>query len=123
MFDINEDSLKLLRHQLASIDLGDIEKEEMSEAETKEYNASISAVFPRLEKDIKKFLYEQILFAVNQSNSWEQVIFARGTYNGMNLLLHHWRNAFNQHNERIKNEGEDKKFDRNKIIGEIESRS
>lgn len=120
MFDINEDSLKLLRHQLASIDLGDIEKEEMSEAETKEYNASISAVFPRIEKDIKKFLHEQLLFAANQSNSWEQVIFARGTYNGMNLLLDHWRSAFAQHNERIKNEGDDKNFDRNKTIGEME---
>ena len=81
--EFDKDTLKLLRHSLGSIDLSDIEQEEMSEAEAKEYNAAISAVFPRIEKDIKKFLYEQLLFMSNEAQTWDHVLFGRGTYNGL----------------------------------------
>ena len=47
--EFDKASFELIRHQLGSINLADIKKEkergEMSEAETKEYNAAISAVF------------------------------------------------------------------------------
>ena len=117
--NLDKNSLKLLRHSLSSIDLKDIEEKEMSESETKDYNASISAVFPRLEKDIKKFLYEQLMFIAINSENWNQVVFGRGTYNGIDLLLNHWRQAHTAHTSRS-GEGEGKKFDEHKVIGEVE---
>ena len=115
--EFNDNTLTLLRNQLGSIGLLSIEQEDMSEAEAKEYNAAISAVFPRIEKDIKKFLYQQLLFISNESHSWEHVIFGRGTYNGLNLLLDYWRRAHIAHTERIVNENE--KFDKSQVVGEL----
>lgn len=92
-----DNSIILLRHELGSIDLHDIEAETMSEGERKEYCAAIFAVFPRLEKDIKKFLYAQLMFASNEADTWERVIFARGTFNGMDILLEHWKRAAMEH--------------------------
>ena len=117
--ELDEKSLTLIRHQLGSIDLKDIGEKEMSESETKDYNASISAVFPRLEKDIKKFLHEQLIFMANKSENWSQVVFGRGTYNGIDLLLNHWRQAHTAHTARL-GEGEGEKFDEHKVIGEVE---
>jgi len=109
-------SLELLRHQLGSIDLKDIEEKEMSEVETKEYNAAISAVFPRLEKEIKKFLQDQLLFMATNGVDMEQIQFARGTFNGLNLLLQHWKQAHIEHTSKI---GEKEDFDKHKIAGEF----
>lgn len=83
---------------LGSIDLSDLEEDEdMGENERKEYCAAISAVFPRIEKDIKRFLHEQLMFVCNQAETWERVIFGRGTFNGMDLLLEHWKKAHMEH--------------------------
>ena len=117
--ELDEKSLTLIRHQLCSIDLKDIEDNEMSASEAKDYNASISAIFPRLEKDMKKFLHEQLMFIANKSENWNQVIFGRGTYNGIDLLLNHWRQAHTAHTARS-GEGEGEKFDEHKVIGEVE---
>ncbi len=116
--ELDQNSLKLIRHQLGSISLEDVEEKEMSEAETKDYNASISAIFPRLEKDIKKFLHEQLMYTANEAEFWERVIFGRGTYNGMDLLLNHWRQAHTAHTARVLEVGEEG-FDPNKSIGEL----
>jgi len=112
-----EESIVLMRHLLGSIDLSDVpEEKEMSEGEEKEYCAAISAVFPRLEKDIKKFLYDQLHFSSNQADTWERVIFGRGTFNGMDILLNHWRIANNKHLERSKPKEE---FDASHPLPEI----
>jgi len=92
-----ETNLDLMRHLLGSIDLSDIEDEEMDEVERGEYIASISAVYPRLEKDIKKFLHAQLMFSSNNAENWDQVIFGRGAFNGMDLLLKHWEKAHFEH--------------------------
>jgi hypothetical protein len=94
--------LKLLRHLLGSIDLSDIDKEEYeekqeTEAERRNYCGAIYAVFPILEKDIKRMLYKQLLFANNNSENWDQVLFSRGTFNGMSLLLEQWKQASTEH--------------------------
>lgn len=91
------ESLVLLRHQLASIDLSDIKEEEMSENERKEYNSAVSAVWPRLKKDIEKFIYDQLLFASNNTSNWEQLLMARGTINGFFLLEEKWKQAHIEH--------------------------
>ena len=108
-------TLGLQRHLLGSIDLSDVD-EEMNESERKEYVAAISAVFPRLEKDIKKFLYQQLMYSSNQAENWEQVIFGRGTFNGLSLLLEYWK-TINQ--EQLEKSIPKQQFDANVPIGEI----
>ena len=106
----------LMRKLLGSIDLSEIEKDKtMTEQERKDYCATISAVFPRLEKDIKKFLYEKVKWSVIESECWEQLIFGRGTLNGMSELLEYWQRAHNEHLERLV---PDENFDKNNPIGE-----
>lgn len=107
--------LEVLRHELASIDLSDIEDEEMSESERKEYVSTISAVFPRLEKDIKRFLHAQLMFIANQATDMNQVSFGRGTFNGMDILLNHWKRVAQEHNSK----GKEEDFDKHEVIGEI----
>lgn len=114
-----EQSIELLRHLLGSIDFSDVEDEEkeMSETERREYCSAIFAVWPRLEKDIKKFLHTQLMFSSNEADTWERVIFGRGTFNGLDLLLEHWRKAKTEYEALPK---EDKKdFDKNNPISEI----
>ena len=109
------DSIEVIRHQLASIDLCDMEEKKMSESERKEYVAAISAVFPRLEKDIKRFLHEQLMFIANQAQDMNQISFGRGTFNGMDLLLSHWRKAHLEHTVKEPKE----EFDKHDPVGEI----
>lgn len=96
MADIKEPTIELQRHLLASLDLSDIEDKMLTEVERKAYVASIFAVWPRLEKDLKKFMYDQLLFASQKAATWEQVLFARGTFNGMDLIFEHWKIAANE---------------------------
>ena len=105
----------LMRHLLGSIDLSDI-KDEMSESERREYCASIFAIYPRLEKDIKKFLFMQLEESLAKAENWEQVIFGKGTFNGMAFLLERWKQVQAEH---IENSKVKEKFDENTPIGEI----
>ena len=111
---IDKDSLELLRHQLGSISLEDMPEEEMSESERQQYTAAISAVFPRLEKDIKKFLHTQLMFISNEAHTWEHVLFGRGTYNGLALLLDYWKAAHTEYTSK----GVKDDFNKNNPIGE-----
>lgn len=112
-----EPSLELMRHLLGSVDLSDVEEDkEMSEGDRRDYCSAINAVFPRLEKDIKQFLYTQLMFNSNNAETWDQVIFGRGTFNGIDLLLQHWSKANQEHIGRSKPE---ENFDKNNPVGEI----
>jgi hypothetical protein len=114
-------SLKAIRHMLCSIDLSDIDqdKKELSEADRMAYCSAIFAVFPRIEKDIKELLYEQLMFVNNNAQDWNQVVFGRGTFNGMDLLLEKWRKASIEHEANSKDKKEEKKFDKSNPISEI----
>lgn len=115
---MSKESIELIRHGLGIIDLSDIndDEEEMPEQERREYCATIHAVFPRLEKDIKKFLAKQLLFVSNKSENWEQVLVGRGAFGGMDLLLEHWRIANQEHIDRsLPTES----FDKHNPIGDI----
>ena len=114
--ETSDNSLELLRHELGSIDLSDIQDEDMNESERKEYIAAISAVFPRIEKDIKKFLHTQLMFSSNNAENWEQVIFGRGAFNGMDLLLNHWKKA---NNEFLSGLQKDEEMDENNPMPEL----
>lgn len=112
-----EPSLELMRHLLGSIDLSDVEEDkEMTEAERKDYCANIAAVWPTLEKDIKKFLYAQLMFVSNNAGNWEQVLFGRGTFNGLDILQEHWKKAFAEHLENSRGQED---FDENNPVPEI----
>ncbi len=98
-----EPSLQLMRHLLGSIDLPDIpEEKEQSEAERKAYCDAIFAVWPRLEKDIKKFLHAQLMFSNNNAATWDEVLISRGTFNGICLLEEHWQKAVLEKEGKIK---------------------
>lgn len=112
-----EMSLKLMRHMLGSIDLSDVEDEkDMTESERQAYCAAIFAVYPRLEKDIKKMLYAQLMYVCNEAEIWERVIFGRGTFNGMDLLLEKWNKARAEYEAMPKKE---EPFDKSNPISEI----
>lgn len=90
-------SLDLIRHQLASIDLSDIEdkkfRKDMTQAERDAYCSAIFAVWPRLEKDLKEFMHDQLLFVCNNAEDMLQVSFGRGTFNGFDFLFDYWQTA------------------------------
>ena len=109
-------SIDMVRQALAVINLEDVDKEkEQSEQERVEYTAAIAAVFPRLEKDIKKFLYEQLIKTSMQAETWEQVLVGRGVFAGMEILLDHWKKANTEHLDHSKPQEE---FDRHHVFGE-----
>ena len=111
------ESLKLIRHSLASINLEGFEDEKpMNEQERKDYVSAITAVYPRLEKDIRRFLYLQLLVMSKESENWEQVLFGRGVFDGMAQLLEHWTRIRQEHTDVNKTEGE---FEKNSPIGEV----
>ena len=94
----SELSLDLIRHRLGSIGLSELEEEKpMSTSKRKGYCSTISAVFPVIEKDIKRFLHAQLMYSSKQAEDWERVIFGRGTFNGIDLLYEHWKQAHLEH--------------------------
>jgi len=111
-----KDSLKLMRHHLGSIDLSDmVDEKELNEQERRDYCAAIHAVFPRLEKDVKALLYQQLLFGAKESADWEQVIFGRGVMEGPAILLEKWKAAHLEHMNRSNEEP----FDKTNPLSEI----
>ena len=103
-----KDSIELIRHGLGIIELKDLEDKELSENERREYCAAISAIWPRIEKDIKSFLYKQLIKTSMQAETWEQVLVGSGVFGGMEILLEHWMKAASEHNERLKEDKFDK---------------
>lgn len=93
-----------MRHLLATIDLANAQEDEkdMSEQDRKSYCGAIYSVFSYIEKDIKRLLYKQLMFASNNAENWEQVVFARGTFNGIDILLEKWRMAAKEHEDSLK---------------------
>lgn len=97
-------SIDVIRHSLGSIDLSDVEEKDLTAEERKEYCGTISAAFPTIEKDIKALLHAQLMYASNQAEDWDKVIFARGTFNGISLLLEKWKQAHTEHHQRSRPE-------------------
>jgi hypothetical protein len=111
-----QEMLTVMRHALGSIDLSDAKDEvEMSDQERKDYCAAIFAVMPRLEKDLKRFMYTQLRFTMQNATDWEQVMFGRGCFDAMGMLLDHWQQASDEHINR--SNGED--FNKHAVIAEM----
>jgi hypothetical protein len=71
----------------------------LSEAERKGYCASISAIFPILEKDIKEKMGEELVKTYTEADDFNKVLRGQGILEGMAMLLEHWRLANLEHQE------------------------
>ena len=71
------------------------DEKQMTEAERKEYVSAIAAIWPRIEKDIKRFLFKQLMINSNQMETWDQVLVGRGAFAGQEMLYDYW-NSINQ---------------------------
>lgn len=109
MKEPKELTISLQRNLLGSISLEDIENKLETEAERREYCAAIFAVYPRLEKKLKKMLYTQLMFSANEADTWEKVIFGRGTFNGIDLLLEDFKIASAEYQAEASEEKEENK--------------
>ena len=109
------DDLKLIRHRLGSIDLTDAEPRDRNEEQQRDYCASIHAVFPRIEADIKRLIYHQVLWSAKESENWDQILFSRGVIEGMAMLLELWSQAHHEHQARSLNEP----FEPNNPLAEV----
>lgn len=112
-----DSTIKLQRNLLGSIDLTNItsEKEE-TEQEKKDYCAAVFAIFPRLQKKIKQMMHAQLMFSSFEADTWERVIFGRGTFNGLSLMLEELQQAHDQH---ISNTKPKEEFDKANPLGEL----
>lgn len=91
------------------------DEQPMTEAERNEYCSSIASIFPRIEKDIKRFLFKQIMFNSNLSATWEEVLTGRGVFAGQEMLLDYWRSVNQEYLDRVSQ----KEFEKNSPLGEI----
>lgn len=109
----NKSATLLNREQLGSISLNEMRDKDLSENEIKERNAKISSDFKILEQTIKILLIAQEEFMANQCENEKQLLFGRGTVNGLSLLLDEFQSFKGQHDELTKpKEG----FNKHKII-------
>ena len=115
--DVDKLSLDLVRKSLAIASLEDVEDKEQDESARREYCAAIAAVFPRMEKDIRKFLQEQLLNTSMKSQTWEEVLVNRGVFAGMEILLEYWKGVKAEYENRISEKKEE--FDKANPIGEM----
>ena len=92
------------------------EEKDFTEQERKDYCASIFAVFPRLEKDIKDALHARLVFTAMETKTWEELMMNRGIMEGMTILLEQWRAAQGEH---IANNSAKPEFDKHNPVSEI----
>jgi len=100
------------RHQLGSIDLPDI-KEELTENEQKERNANIANSYKYIEPTIKKLLIAQQEFMAKQCENENQLLFGRGSINGIAVVLEELRSYKLAHEEETKPQ---EKFDEHEVF-------
>ena len=86
----------LNRSQLGSIDFSDTKLTEMQKVER---NAKIAADYKLLSRIVEDFLKEQKDFIANQCENESQLLFSRGTVNGISLLGEAFTSFKGQHDE------------------------
>ena len=83
-------------------------EKEQTEQERKSYCASISSIFPLIEKDIKAKMYEQLIktysigvgLAEDKAKVELEVVRGNGIMEGMAVLLSHWELANAEHQQK-----------------------
>lgn len=72
-------------------------EKEQSEQERKDYCASVSSIFPILEKDIKEEMYKELVKTYTGAENFNAVLRGQGIMEGMAILLEHWTLANSEH--------------------------
>jgi len=109
----NKSATLLNREQLGSIELDLAGITGLSEDEIKERNATISSDFKIIELTIKRLLIAQQEFMANQCENEKQLLFGRGSSNGISLVLEEFKKYKSQHDELTKPSEE---FNQYKVI-------
>ena len=86
----------LNREQLGSI--SSIE-EDLTESEIKDRNTIIASNHKMLERIVAEFIKEQKDFLANQCENESQLLFSRGTINGLYLISEAFKSYKGQHDE------------------------
>ena len=101
------------RNQLGSIDLLSINKSDKSENEIKERNSAIATSYKHIERTIKNLIIAQQEFMANQCENEQQLLFGRGTMNGLSLVLEKMKKYKGQHDEDLK---PDENFEKHEVF-------
>ena len=113
----SEEFMQSIRHRLGSIDLMEDKEREMTSTQRKVYLQRIATFFPKgIEKDIKSMIAEQLKFMGQQSQNIEQFWFARGTVNGLFLLLEKYERLYEEYIESHKPK---EKIDKTNLFPEV----
>lgn len=95
-----EKSAKILRHELASIDLSDIDEMEKTILTDEEAMARAGDAetfyINHFEKVINLFILEQLKFIGEQATDNEKLQFGRGTFNGLCLMRNWFKKQINK---------------------------
>lgn len=110
-------SVQLIRQQLSSIDLSGVrDLRPLTEEDRKVYNGRVAAFYPDIERDLKKFLIAQEEYIARVADNEKQLMFARGTINGIMLILEHYQQVFEEYKAQVKPE---EPFDKNKLFPKV----
>lgn len=83
------------------------DKKEQTEQERRDYCASVFAIFPRIEQDIKSTMYEQLVSTYTEADNWDKILKGQGIMEGMAVLLEKWSLANSEHIANITNKDEE----------------
>lgn len=109
--------LKLIQHQLGSINVDDISVKEMTSEERAEYLSRAAVAWKLImEPKIKEFIRAQKDFMAQNADGDIQYAFSRGTINGLMLIKNSLEGEYNEHVERTKPKEE---FDRNAVMEKL----
>ena len=113
-YDLSRADLILLRGYLKSIDLREIRDEkEMSSEERKGYVARISSNWDIVEKVLKRLIVAQEEYIARAVENQDQLMFARGTVNGLMIVHEEMKEKFDEHMANIRPQAE---FDRKRMF-------
>ncbi len=116
--DDNASITMLMRHCLGSIDLSDIKENDFEDGnDRKEYLSKIaSVVLPIVENRAKILINRQKDFISTEANGTDQMWFARGSINGLILILESFEKDRDEFLEMTKPA---EKFDKQKVIDSV----
>ena len=88
----------------------------LDEEERKAHNAAIFAVFPRLEKEIKAKMYEQLVITYTEADNFDKILKGQGIMEGMAILLELWQTNAKTHEAESQPKEE---FDKHNSLNEV----
>ncbi len=116
--EFNRDAARIIRHILGSIDLSDVRNiKPKTEEEQRNYDARMASVFFDTGKTADKLIVAQEEHIGMEVMNQEQLMFARGTINGIKLLRDEFEDAKDRHVAR--NTESHQKFDARELFPEL----